>query len=419
MAANPKRTNHLRLDEEEREIKNGLQRSKNREHFIISSIWAVRIRDLRRALLDGEPNIVHFMGHGTEEALIIEDDSGEKKEVYSQALSNLFKLSAKHLEIVVLNACYSKYLANIISTHINYVIGMKQEINDRAAIEFSVGFYDALGAGRDVKEAFEYGCNAIQLFQIPEEMIPILIEKTAPGPGPGPEISEKKGDMPPRYLEILEKVEVIPTPIGFLKARKQKELFFILFASVVIIFSVVFGVNQFRGTGKPDGSINTEVTKPTTHEKKDQKNEHINKDSDPTGKKIPPKDQNQTHQKEGEDISKEAKSASKNNKSKGVKSINSTLTRQDHCNLPEIENDTGSPPYPTKTIIKRARGKDEEEAFLLARKEAVWEFFHRCPEPNQYKRAVHRIYKSDLRTLADNRVEIEIIIEFYKKMEEK
>ena len=35
LSANPKNTNRLRLDEEVREIDEGLQRSKNREQFIL------------------------------------------------------------------------------------------------------------------------------------------------------------------------------------------------------------------------------------------------------------------------------------------------------------------------------------------------------------------------------------------------
>ncbi|MCV3215458.1 hypothetical protein OGM63_18390 [Plectonema radiosum NIES-515] len=37
-----------------------------------------------------------------------------------------------------------KYKKNAIAQHIDYVIGMNQAIGDRAALEFSVGFYDAL-----------------------------------------------------------------------------------------------------------------------------------------------------------------------------------------------------------------------------------------------------------------------------------
>lgn len=74
LAANPKTTPRLRLDEEVREIDEGLRRSKYRDQFEIQSRWAVRMRDLRRALLDVEPQIVHFTGHGKEDGLLVEDE---------------------------------------------------------------------------------------------------------------------------------------------------------------------------------------------------------------------------------------------------------------------------------------------------------------------------------------------------------
>lgn len=76
LSANPKQTSRLRLDEEVREIEEGLQRSKNREHFVLQAKWAVRLRDLRRALLDHEPQIVHFCGHSSAHGLNIEDEIG-------------------------------------------------------------------------------------------------------------------------------------------------------------------------------------------------------------------------------------------------------------------------------------------------------------------------------------------------------
>ena len=51
LAVNPKHSERLRLDEEVREIREGLRRSRNND-FEIVDIGAVRFRDLRRALID-------------------------------------------------------------------------------------------------------------------------------------------------------------------------------------------------------------------------------------------------------------------------------------------------------------------------------------------------------------------------------
>ncbi|MBW4566892.1 MAG: GUN4 domain-containing protein [Tolypothrix carrinoi HA7290-LM1] len=177
LAANPKGTSRLRLDEEVREIELGLQRAQKRDQFVIKSRWAVRPIDFRRAMLDVEPQIVHFSGHGAGDGgLEFEDEKGQVKFVDAEGLAGLFELF-KQVECVVLNACYSEIQAKAIARHVNYVIGMSQEIGDRAAIAFTVAFYDALGAGRSVEFSYEFGCSAIRLEGISENLTPKLLTK--------------------------------------------------------------------------------------------------------------------------------------------------------------------------------------------------------------------------------------------------
>ncbi len=174
LSANPTNTSKLRLDGEVREIEAGLERAKHRDEFEIISKWAVRVDDLRRALLDHEPQIVHFSGHGLgNQGLALENDSGQMQLVSASALTSLFKLFPK-IECVVLNACYSEVQAEAIHQHIDYVIGMSKEIGDNAAKKFAVGFYDALGAGRTIEDGFEFGCTSIDLESIPESSTPVL-----------------------------------------------------------------------------------------------------------------------------------------------------------------------------------------------------------------------------------------------------
>ena len=195
LTANPKNTDKLRLDEEVREIQEGLQRSRSREQFEIISKWAVRPDDLRRALLDHEPQIVHFSGHGVgTEGLVLENNAGQMKLVSAQSLARLFKLFQERVECVLLNACYSELQAEALHQHIDHVIGMSQSIGDRAAIEFAVGFYDALGANRGYADAFEFGLSAIDLEGIPETATPQLKQRT-PIPTPAPVEPRSKPSM--------------------------------------------------------------------------------------------------------------------------------------------------------------------------------------------------------------------------------
>ena len=180
LAANPKDTNPLRLDQELREIGEGLKRAQHRDLFKLQQQVATRPIDIRRALLDYNPQIVHFSGHGTgTEGLVFEDEQGNAKLVSGDAIADLFRLFSDQLNCVVLNGCYTEIQAKAISKHIPFVIGMNKAIGDKAAIAFSVGFYDALSAGRDVEFAFELGCSAIQMEGIDEHLIPVLLAKSA------------------------------------------------------------------------------------------------------------------------------------------------------------------------------------------------------------------------------------------------
>jgi hypothetical protein len=175
LASNPTNTGKLRLDEEVREITEGLKRSNERDRFELIQAGAVRVNDLRRSMLDHAPRIVHFSGHGhggADSGIVLEDAQGLAYQVPTDALVGLFELCAGHVECVILNACYSEAQAEAIAKHIPYVIGMNAAISDGAALEFAIGFYDAIGAGKSIEEAFQFGSNAVALKGIPEHLIP-------------------------------------------------------------------------------------------------------------------------------------------------------------------------------------------------------------------------------------------------------
>ncbi|MBT9311590.1 AAA-like domain-containing protein [Leptothoe kymatousa] len=174
LTANPSDTSRLRLDEEVREIQEGLNLSAERDSFNVVSQWATRPDDLRRAMLKYQPEIVHFSGHGAgAKGLLLESDIGEAKPVSGLALSRLFGLFP-NVKCVLFNACYSQVQAEAVVKHVDYVVGMTDAIGDRAAIEFAVGFYDALGYGHPVPFAYKVGLSAIALEGIDEVSTPVL-----------------------------------------------------------------------------------------------------------------------------------------------------------------------------------------------------------------------------------------------------
>lgn len=179
LASDPKNTSRLRLGEEFREIQEKLKLAKLRDNFQLElPQLSLRVEDIIQALLDTQPQIVHFSGHGIDSgALCFENQSGQTHFVHPNALASLFEQFVSEVNCVVLNACYSEPQAMAISKHIKYVIGMSHEIGDRAAIAFTTGFYQGLGANRSIEDAFKIGCASIRMHNLPDNLIPMLIKQ--------------------------------------------------------------------------------------------------------------------------------------------------------------------------------------------------------------------------------------------------
>lgn len=179
LASDPKNEPRLRLGQECREIEDQLIKSKQRDLIDLIPKFSVRADDMVHAILNNSPNIIHFSGHGSDSGhLCLENETGNVQMITPSALSSLFELVSKGVSCVVLNACFSEIQAKEISKHIDFVIGMKNEIGDIAAIQFAVGFYRAIGAGKPIDEAFNFGIVQLKLLNIAEELTPTLIKKS-------------------------------------------------------------------------------------------------------------------------------------------------------------------------------------------------------------------------------------------------
>jgi Flp pilus assembly protein TadD len=220
VAANPLGSSPLKLDHEVKTIQEALRRSRKRDNFEVEYRLAATPSELRRALLDLEPHVLHFSGHGSGEQglLFVSDESAsaiyrseggevrsrstnsnEIKFVPAKPLASLLQLCEDHLECVVLNACYSDVQGDAISANIPFTIGMRDVVEDNVAIKFSQGFYDAIGAGKGYGSAFEWGKAAISFDLANEESSNILILR-------------KKGEMDRQIEQPTNKPPTIPQP---------------------------------------------------------------------------------------------------------------------------------------------------------------------------------------------------------------
>mgnify|MGYP001147377746 CR=1 FL=1 len=124
--ANPANTLRLRLDEEAREIDAAFRRADKRKQFNLAQKWAVRSRDFFQAILDYQPQIVHFCGHSAGE-------DGIFVSLRSTSLKELLKVS----KIGIVSSLLDKLIYLIHQSDPKYAIGVNEVRNavDNKSIE--------------------------------------------------------------------------------------------------------------------------------------------------------------------------------------------------------------------------------------------------------------------------------------------
>ncbi|WP_165975661.1 CHAT domain-containing protein [Actinomadura rubrisoli] len=182
LAANPRDTGPLRLGEETRKIEEKIRESSAAQRFSVRSAWAVTIDELLYQLNSFEPNVVHFIGHGGADQIVLETTTGTSQPLTKEALSTIFSHFRQWLQVVVLNACYSAAQAEKLAEQADAVIGMTDQVSDAAAIEFSAAFYRALGFGRSVEAAFAQGVGMLKVDGLPDADVPKLIHRRGVDP---------------------------------------------------------------------------------------------------------------------------------------------------------------------------------------------------------------------------------------------
>ncbi len=181
LSANPHVVTPHYFAEEVRSISAGLLLADQQDRWEIQPHMTSQLRDLRRALLEHEPHIVHFIGQGEANGLFVEESLGIPLLISANALAGSFELCADTVECVILSAAYSEEQAQAICQHIDYVIGIPSLIKNKTAAVFTAAFYHALGVGKTIEEAFESAliASSQELSYMPHHPIPILKRGTA------------------------------------------------------------------------------------------------------------------------------------------------------------------------------------------------------------------------------------------------
>lgn len=161
LSANPQNTERLRLDIEARSIELAIRQREPRLPLRLETRWAVRVDDLIQAMLEMKPMILHFSGHGDENGLSFESDGDEPQYVDGTALAALLDARDERPTLVLLNACYSSVQAAVIANVVDYVIAMRTEISDDAAIIYTSTLYQTLCFDPKITNAHQMACAAL------------------------------------------------------------------------------------------------------------------------------------------------------------------------------------------------------------------------------------------------------------------
>ncbi|MCB0066033.1 MAG: CHAT domain-containing protein, partial [Caldilineaceae bacterium] len=178
LAAMPPSLTRVRCDMEIEKLRELTLEPGHSKQLEINTLLVVKGSNIGKALLAERPKYVHFCGHGASEGeIFFEDENGQAMPVVAGALSKLFEEFRETVSCVVLNACYSEEQAKAISKTIDYVIGVPNQIDESAAMLFSVAFYRAIAFGKEVTGAFRQA--KAELAIITSEDPPVLYARGA------------------------------------------------------------------------------------------------------------------------------------------------------------------------------------------------------------------------------------------------
>jgi hypothetical protein len=163
LASSPEDQSPLRLDKETREIEKRVRASELRDSIWFRSRMARQLPDLIEDLNEVKPVILHFSGHGSDVALVFEDEHGQTRPLDNERLAKLLEATASDVRLIVFNSCDSAAQAELAVAHVDLAIGMDSAIDDADAKVFAGQLYSSIGYGLSAGEAFRQAKLQVEL----------------------------------------------------------------------------------------------------------------------------------------------------------------------------------------------------------------------------------------------------------------
>jgi hypothetical protein len=155
LGASPIGARPLEIEEEIRGMQISQGQVKVADRLELVSIPAARPMDLLRVLRDRRPGVIQLSGHGNSSGPVLQDDSGQARQIPTSDLVELFRLAGEPVRLVVIAACHSDAYAEAMLAHVDCVIVMRGRVEDTDARKFAAELYRSLADGDSVQVAFE------------------------------------------------------------------------------------------------------------------------------------------------------------------------------------------------------------------------------------------------------------------------
>lgn len=172
VTAEPRDLATLSSDEESAKLRHALTHLQNDGLIEFDVLEHATAHDMHRAVVTGDYDVLHFIGHGFwddetgESGLMMEDERGLASALGGRALREI--LAGRGLRLVFLNACDTGRGRRVAGEHIMSFAGVAQDlfgrgvpnvianqfpVGDRAAVAFARAIYDYLAHGKTIAQA--------------------------------------------------------------------------------------------------------------------------------------------------------------------------------------------------------------------------------------------------------------------------
>ena len=178
LTAGPANMAPMHLAEEEKEVRRHIQAGVARGGRVkLEVIRSAMQDDVLSSMNEHRPHVLHIAAHGNKDGdLWLADGIGDGARVSLDGFLAAVKAAGKHLQMIVLNACYSAVTADAVLKHVDYAIGIRTAVADKSALAFCEAFYAALSHGKSLLEAHEQGLAQLKIKGLPNsEDIQLLV----------------------------------------------------------------------------------------------------------------------------------------------------------------------------------------------------------------------------------------------------